>query len=119
VLTYQSMIVSNLLCSTEGISLVTEVSCYAAVTAYAVRKGYSAFLWGSEAACWLQDSALITMLAVLRGLPVVQTCALVAGWLVLQAVLFTDRIPMWLLTKFQVRPISAIHTCAWPAHGPL
>lgn len=48
--------------STEGISLwslVTEVSCYAAAVAYGSRRGYACTLWGSDLACWTQDSILI------------------------------------------------------------
>jgi hypothetical protein len=51
-------------CSTEGISfmsVVTEVSCYAAMAAYAIRQGYAPTIWGCEAACWVQDMTLVGM----------------------------------------------------------
>jgi PQ loop repeat len=83
-------------------SLITEVSCYAGMTAYAIRKGYACFLWGSEAACYLQDSFLIAMVVVLRRLPRLQVACAAAVWLGAQALLFTEAVPMWLLSKFQI-----------------
>lgn len=96
---------AHMCCSTEGISLpalITEVSCYAAAVAYGSRREYPCTMWGSDLACWLQDSILIGMIAALRGFPVVKTAGLIAAWMVLQACLFTPLMPMWFLAKFQV-----------------
>lgn len=85
-------------------SLITEVSCYSAMIAYMSRSAYSALIWGSEAACWVQDSSLLLMVAILRQWPVGRTVAVGGVWLGLQAVLLSPAMPIWVLAKFQVCP---------------
>jgi hypothetical protein len=93
-------------CSSSGISmasLATEVSCYACTVAYGLRKGYALTIWGSEMVCWLQDATLLGLVAHLRGVRLPIAAAVSALWFAAQAVLFTDLVPMWFLSKFQVR----------------
>lgn len=96
----------ELCCSAFGLSaaaLATEVSCYACTVAYGIRKGYAVTLWGSELACWLQDATLLVLVARLRGARIPAMIAISIGWLALKSVLFTELVPMWFLSKFQVR----------------
>ena len=87
-------------------SLVTEVSCYAAMMGYMTRSAYSPLIWGSEAACWVQDTTLLFMVAVLRKYPVARTTAIAAVWLGLQALVMSPVMPLWVLAKFQVCEIN-------------
>lgn len=88
-------------------ALVTEVSCYAAVVAYGTRQGYAPTVWGSDAACYVQDALVVATISFFRKFPLLKVSILASAWLALQALLFSDAMPLWLLAKFQVRPGGA------------
>lgn len=83
-------------------SLITEVSCYSAMIGYMSRSAYSILIWGSEAACWVQDTSLLLMVAILRKYPVGRTTAIAAVWLGLQSLMLSPIVPTWVLAKFQI-----------------
>jgi hypothetical protein len=78
------------------------------MVAYGMRKGYAITIWGSDMACWLQDSILICLVAFLKGVSLPKAGAAAALWLAVQSLLFTPTVPMWALAKFQV---SHQHNC--------
>lgn len=107
--------VRRLCCSAFGLSaaaLATEVSCYACTVAYGVRKGYAATLWGSELACWGQDMTLLGLVAVLRGVRLPVMGAIGLGMLALKSFLFTEIVPLWFLSKMQVRSYIHFYLCS-------
>jgi hypothetical protein len=59
-------------------------------------------------ACYVQDGLVISTIAFLRKFPLLKVSLFGSVWLALQAALFTEAVPLWLLAKFQVWPLRLL-----------